>query len=205
MDQPTAVILAGPNGAGKSTLAPDLLAGEFDVRTFVNADVIAQGLAGFDPASAAIQAGRIMQRRLEELRNARESFAFETTLSGLSLQAAVRRLHSSGYTTQLIYLWLPSPEMAIERVRTRVRFGGHDVPEVDVRRRFFRSVRNFEHMYRPIVTLWRVYEAAPLTDGPPAVIASGAGETVRQIWNADAWTELQTQAALEERGGRERE
>jgi predicted ABC-type ATPase len=140
--RPHAVILAGPNGAGKSTLAPWLLAGELGVRTFVNADVIAQGLAGFDPASAAIEAGRIMLRRLDEMRRAGADFAFETTLSGLAHRRTIRRLHESGYETHLVYLWLPSPDTAVERVRTRVRLGGHDVPERDVRRRYARSLRN---------------------------------------------------------------
>ncbi len=98
------------------------------MRTFVNADVIAQGLAGFDPASAAIEVGRIMLRRLDELRRAGVDFASETTFSGLAHRRAIRRLHESEYETHLVYPWLPSPDTAVERVRTRVRLGGHDVP-----------------------------------------------------------------------------
>ena len=142
LPRPHAVIIAGPNGAGKTTLAPHLLAGELGVRTFVNVDILAQGLAGFDPASAAVQAGRVMHRWLDELRRARVDFAFETTLSGLSLRRTIADLHAADYRTFLVYFWLSDPETAVERVRGRVRLGGHDVPERDVRRRFFRSVHN---------------------------------------------------------------
>lgn len=133
---PQAVIIAGPNGAGKSTLAPLLLAREFSISTFVNADVIAQGLAGFDPASAAIRAGRIMLDRLRELREARSDFAFETTLSGLAHRRTVLDLNDAGYETHLVFLWVPVPDVSVDRVRLRVTMGGHDVPEEDVRRRF---------------------------------------------------------------------
>jgi predicted ABC-type ATPase len=153
---PHAVIVAGPNGAGKSTLAPELLAKEFEDRIYVNSDVIAQGLAGFDPVSAGIRAGRIMHERLEELRAERASFAVESTISGRSLQRVIQKLVESGYKTLLIYLWLPEPELAVERVRNRVRLGGHDVPEADVRRRFYRSMVNFEKVYRRITHEWRV-------------------------------------------------
>lgn len=179
---PHAVIIAGPNGAGKSTLAPSLLAGELGVGTFVNADVIAQGLAGFDPASAAIQAGRIMLERLDELRR---------------LQRTIRDLHASGYETHLIYLWLPDPETAVERVRLRVRLGGHDVPENDVRRRFFRSIHNFDKVYRNVVSFWRVYHVLrPLHDlDPPQLIASGTGELL-EVYDAEAWERIRGRADL---------
>lgn len=193
---PHAVILAGPNGAGKSTLAPRLLADLLSVRTFVNADVIAQGLAGFDPASAAIEAGRVMLRRLDELRRQGADFAFETTLSGLAHQRTIRDLHASGYTTHRIYLWLPSAETAVERVRIRVRLGGHDVPEADVRRRYFRSVRNFERVYRPMVTGWRVYSAvADRIETAPMLIARGTRDVVEDLRVARAWEQLLRQAA----------
>jgi len=195
------MILAGPNGAGKSTLAPRLLAGELGVRTFVNADVIAQGLAGFDPASAAIEAGRIMLRRLDELRRAGADFAFETTLSGLAHRRTIRRLHDSGYETHLVYLWLPDPDTAVERVRTRVRLGGHDVPERDVRRRYWRSVANFE-IYRRLVTRWLVYKVASDTGAPPPIIADGAGDEIHEIGDASAWAALQAAAASGPRLGR---
>ncbi|HEX8692436.1 MAG TPA: hypothetical protein VF746_08465 [Longimicrobium sp.] len=198
------MIIAGPNGAGKSTLAPSLLVGELEVGTFVNADVIAQGLAGFDPASAAIQAGRIVLERLDGLRRAGADFAFETTLSGLSLQRTIHDLHDSGDSTDLFYLWLPDPEMAVNRVRQRVRLGGHSVPEEDIRRRYFRSIRNFDMVYRRIVSRWWLYQAfRPLELPEPPLIAKGTGESIMEIRDAQAWEQIQIQSAEGERRGRD--
>ena len=192
--RPHAVIVAGPNGAGKSTLAPKLLAQEFGIRIYVNPDVIAQGLAGFDPVSAGIRAGRIMHERLEELRAERASFAVESTISGRSLQRVVRKLNESGYFTLLVYLWLPEPDLAVERVGNRVRLGGHNVPETDIRRRFYRSVVNFEKVYRRITHEWRVYHALrPLDEPDPRVIAHGVGDATVAILDQDAWLQIQKQ------------
>jgi predicted ABC-type ATPase len=188
------VIVAGPNGAGKSTLAPKLLAQEFGIRIYVNSDVIAQGLAGFDPASAGIRAGRIMHERLEELRSERASFAVESTISGRSLQGVIRKLNESGYFTLLVYLWLPEPDLAVERVGNRVRLGGHDVPEADVRRRFYRSLANFRRLYSQITHEWRVYHALRLLDEPDLrVIAHGVGDAAATIVDEDAWLQIQKQ------------
>jgi predicted ABC-type ATPase len=192
--RPHAVIVAGPNGAGKSTLAPKLLAKEFGDRIYVNLDVIAQGLAGFDPVSAGIRAGRIMHERLEELRAERADFAVESTISGRSLQRVIQKLVESGYRILLVYLWLPEPDLAVERVRNRVRLGGHDVPEVDVRRRFYRSVVNFEKVYRRITHEWRVYHALhPLDEPEPRLIAHGVGDATATILDEDAWLQIQQQ------------
>src|ERR1700741_4972704 len=113
---PQAVIIAGPNGAGKVTLAPRLLAGELEVLAFVNADVIAQGLAAFSPEMAAVEAGRTMLRWIRGRGRSGVDSAFETTLSGLRLRRTIESLHAGGYSTHLAYLWLPNPEVAIERV-----------------------------------------------------------------------------------------
>jgi len=197
--RPHAVIVAGPNGAGKSTLAPRLLAEEFDLSLYVNADVIAQGLAGFDPGSVAVRAGRIMLERIAELHRERASFAVESTISGNSLNAFVQRLKSSGYQTHLVYLWLPDPGIAVDRVRARVAHGGHSIPEGDIRRRFYRSVANFDRVYRRTVDFWRVYHAVTAPADPePRLIAHGEGDRVIDIVDADAWAELQRQA---EEGG----
>jgi predicted ABC-type ATPase len=191
---PHAVIVAGPNGAGKSTMAPRVVATEFGIRLYVNPDVIAQGLAGFDPASAGIRAGRIMHQRLEELREERQSFAVESTISGRSLQRVIQKLNASGYTTLLIYLWLPEPDLAVGRVRKRVRLGGHHVPEEDVRRRFYRSIVNFDRVYRRITREWRVYHALkPLDEPEPRLIAHGVGDAVLRILDEEAWAEIQRQ------------
>lgn len=192
--RPHAVIVAGPNGAGKSTLAPKLLAHEFGDRIYVNSDVIAQGLAGFDPVSAGIRAGRIMHERLEELRAEGADFAVESTISGRSLQRVILKLVESGYSILLVYLWLPEPDLAVERVRNRVRLGGHDVPEADVRRRFYRSLANFEKIYRRITHEWRVYHALhPLDEPELRLIARGVGDAAVAILDEEAWLQIQQQ------------
>ena len=114
--RPSVIALAGPNGAGKSTVGPGLLRGALRVTTFVNADVIAQGLSAFDPDAVAFAAGRVMRARLRELAARRASFAFETTLAGRTHAPWLRMLIRTGYAFRLVFLWLPSPELAVERV-----------------------------------------------------------------------------------------
>ena len=113
--RPSVVILAGPNGAGKSTTAPLLLQGALGVTEFVNADAIARGLSGFNPEGAAIAAGRVMLARLHELARQRVAFAFETTLASRSFAPWLKELTVSGYTVHLVFLWLPSLDLALLR------------------------------------------------------------------------------------------
>jgi predicted ABC-type ATPase len=153
--RPSVVILAGPNGAGKSTAAPDLLHGALEVNEFVNADVIARGLSAFDPDSVAIAAGRVMLARIRELAEQRVNFAFETTLASRSLAPRIRDLLASGYAIHLVFLWLSSADLAVQRVAARVAAGGHNVPEQTVRRRYQAGIRNFFGVYEPIVTTGR--------------------------------------------------
>jgi predicted ABC-type ATPase len=141
--QPWVIILAGPNGAGKTTTAPALLRDVFSIDDYVNADVIAQGLCGFAPETAAIEAGRIMLGRIDALAARRVDLALETTLASRSLAPWLERLSSEGYRSHLVFLALPSAEAAIRRVALRVRLGGHDVPEPAIRRRFKAGLRNF--------------------------------------------------------------
>ena len=154
------IIIAGPNGAGKTTFAQEFLPKEAECPTFVNADLIAAGLAPFDPERAAFRAGRLM---LEEIHNhARRgaSFAFETTLSGRGYTRLIPDWQADGYIVKLFFLRLISPELAIARVRQRVREGGHDVPEAVIRRRFTAGLRNFEELYRPMVDEWALYDSS---------------------------------------------
>lgn len=197
--RPQMVIIAGPNGSGKSTLAPLLLREEFDIRIYVNADDIAREIGGDDLQSAAIEAGRIVHARLEQLREERIDVAIETTLSGRALRRTVDRLLRAGYDVHLVYLWQPSPDVAVQRVRTRVLLGGHDVPEADIRRRILRSVSNFEHVYRRLVSYWRVYDArVPPGARGPRVVARGGRDMALELFDVGAWSELQAQANSEE-------
>lgn len=186
---PQVFIIAGPNGAGKSTLAPYLLRDAFGVGEFVNADTIALGLSAFSPESVTFEAGRIMLARLRDLARARASFAFETTLATRSYAAFVAALRREGYEFQLLYLTLRSPELAVERVRSRVRLGGHNVPEAVIRRRFRNGARNFFRLYRPLADTWGIYDNSTL-DAPRAV-AVGRRDEFTKVLQPDLWQEFQ--------------
>ncbi len=154
---PHIIILAGPNGAGKSTSAPILLRDTFAVDEFVNADTIAHGFLAFRPESAALEAGRIILYRLQELAEKRINFAFETTLASRTFAPWVKRLGASGYKSHLMFLTLPDADAAIARVASRVSLGGHNVPVEDIKRRFAAGLKNFSQLYVPVVSSWKVY------------------------------------------------
>ena len=182
---PHVVMLAGPNGAGKTTLSRTLLAETLRLLTFVNADVIAQGLAGFDPDSAALEASRIMLDRMHKLVEQRADFGVETTLAGRTYAAWLRTLRETGYRVSLHYVWVESAELAIARVALRVQQGGHGIPEPTIRQRYRRSVQNFFALYRPIVDDWHVYDNTR-SETPELFAFGGAdGETVLNpvIWD----------------------
>ncbi len=152
------VIIAGPNGAGKTTFALEFLPNEAGCPMFVNADLIAAGLSPFAPELAAVKAGRLMLKAIAEHEAKGESFAFETTLSGRIYARRIPHWQAAGYYVSLIFLALPSPEFAIARVRERVRQGGHDVPEIEIRRRFDVGLQNFQNVYRDLVDAWSYYD-----------------------------------------------
>lgn len=188
---PSVVVLAGPNGAGKSTAAPSLLQGRLAVDQFVNADQIAQGLAGFAPESAAIPAGRIMLARLKELATRRVNFAFETTLASRTFAPWLRQLVAEGYRFHLVFLWLPSADLAVARVADRVRQGGHPVPLETIRRRYVAGLRNFRSLYRPMATGWRIYD----NSGGWAIrlAARGRGANVDEVRLTDVWRRMEAE------------
>lgn len=155
--QPRCIVIAGPNGAGKTTFAREFLPKDAGVIHFVNADVIASGMS-LRPELVALAAGRVFIAELERLAADRVDFAFETTLSGLSHVRRLARWKASGYRIEIVFLRLPSPQLAISRVAGRVRQGGHDVPRADILRRFERGWQNFQSAYRPIADEWSVYD-----------------------------------------------
>ncbi|MGQ0709512.1 MAG: AAA family ATPase [Rhodoferax sp.] len=158
MPGPKIIIIAGPNGAGKTTFAREFLPLEADCPVFVNADLIAAGLAPFAPESAALQAGRLMLQELERHTQARHSFAFETTLSGKGYLRQIRIWQSLGYRVKLMFLRLDSADEALARVALRVRQGGHHIPEAVVRRRFDAGLHHFVHHYAAVVDAWALYD-----------------------------------------------
>ncbi len=159
-ETPRIIIIAGPNGAGKTTFAREFLPGEAACPAFVNADLIAAGLAPFAPETAALQAGRLMLQELARHFAARTSFAFETTLSGRGYLRLIREWQAAGYRVKLIFLQLASAEEAIARVAQRVRQGGHNIPDAVVRRRFAAGKDNFQGLYAPLVDAWALYDNA---------------------------------------------
>jgi predicted ABC-type ATPase len=155
---PKIFILAGPNGAGKTTFARAFLPQEAQCLRFINADLIAAGLSPFAPEAAAIKAGRLMLQEMEGCVAARESFAFETTLSGRAYLRHIKSWRELGYYVSLFFLKLPSAEAAIERVAARVRQGGHHIADDVIKRRFEWGWRNFENHYKDVVDDWTVYD-----------------------------------------------
>ena len=154
---PAIIILAGPNGAGKTTFASSFLPQEANCLLFINADLIAAGLSPFAPEAAALKAGRLMLREIDDGVKQKVSFSFETTLSGLGYLARIREWRSMGYKISLYFLALPSPETAILRVAARVKQGGHNIPESVIRRRFIAGLRNVEVFYKAEVDHWVKY------------------------------------------------
>lgn len=149
-EKPSIYVLAGPNGAGKTTFANIILPRFLHVADFVNADTIARGLSAFAPEKVALTAGKLMLRRLDELKAQGVNFAFESTLSSRSFVPYLRNAQAKGYYVQLFYVWVESADISVSRVASRVSQGGHHVPEIDVRRRYERSVFNMLNLYLPL-------------------------------------------------------
>jgi predicted ABC-type ATPase len=152
------IIIAGPNGAGKTTFARSFLPAEARCPRFINADLIAAGLSPFAPEAAAIKAGRLMLHEIAHCAAHDESFAFETTLSGLAYVRHIQKWRGLGYHVSLFFLALPSADIAVARVTERVKQGGHHIPEDVIRRRFVAGKRNFETHYRNAVDAWAWYD-----------------------------------------------
>jgi predicted ABC-type ATPase len=151
------IIIAGPNGAGKTTFARNFLPKEAQTYQFINADLIAAGLSPFNPDLAAFKAGRIMLREIEAISLSGHNFAFETTLSGVHYSTQIKRWQNLGYTVKLWFIKLSTSELAIERVKSRVKQGGHDIPPATILRRFTSGLKNLEK-FKLIVDSWVIYD-----------------------------------------------
>jgi predicted ABC-type ATPase len=152
------VIIAGPNGAGKTTFAREFLPNEAHCPIFINADLIAAGLSPFLPETVAVRAGRLMLEEIRERVRHRQSFAFETTLSGRTYARLIREWQGLGYHVKLIFLSLPNADMAVARVAARVAQGGHNVAEDVIRRRFSLGLQNLNDIYKQLVDAWVLYD-----------------------------------------------
>ncbi|MEE1260342.1 MAG: zeta toxin family protein [Paludibacteraceae bacterium] len=163
-------IISGCNGAGKTTASYSVLPTLLDCKQFVNADEIAKGLSPFCPESVAIQSGKLMLLRIEELLSADETFSIETTLATRSYSELVKRAQEKGYKVTLLYFWLSSPELAVERVARRVSEGGHNIPKDVIYRRYEKGLKNLFDIFIPIVDSWMIVDNGV---EPREVIAKG--------------------------------
>jgi predicted ABC-type ATPase len=167
---PNLYIISGCNGAGKTTASYTILPEILQCKEFVNADEIAKGLSPFQPEKVAIEAGRIMLNRVRELLDTDSDFAFETTLATKSYINIIKQAQTKGYFVTLIYFWLDSPELAVERVKERVLQGGHNIPEDIINRRYLNGLKNLSKIYMPNCDFWMIVD----NSNPPfSVIAEG--------------------------------
>jgi len=155
---PNLFMIGGPNGAGKTTSAFDLLPDLLDCKEYVNADAIAAALSPFDPESTAIQSGKLMLKRIHELAENKVDFAFETTLSARSFVPFLKKCASQSYMINLVFMWVNSPEIAIQRVKDRVMNGGHNIPEPVIRRRYKKGINNLFKLYIPLAHNWIILD-----------------------------------------------
>lgn len=151
-------IIAGCNGAGKTTASNTVLPKSLLVKEFVNADEIAKGLSPFNPEGVAIEAGRLMLKRIAELLDIGDSFSIETTLATKSYVNLVRKAHEKGYMVHLLFFWLDSVELAKQRVMLRVASGGHNIPTSVIERRYKSGVKNLFERFMPEVDIWILYD-----------------------------------------------
>jgi len=172
-------IIAGCNGSGKTTTAFKLLPDFLFCNEFVNADEIARGLSPFNPSSVDIKAGRLMLERINELLTNNKSFALETTLATRSFNNLIHNAQENDYSVNLIYFWLHSSDLAIERVKDRVSKGGHSIPVDTIKRRYKRSLKNLFEIYLPIVDNWVLFDNSAKK---PALIRSK-----NKIYNKETW------------------
>lgn len=177
-------IISGPNGAGKTTASMTLLPEVWQCREFVNADAIAVGLSPFNPDSMAIEAGKLMLKRIDDLLSQGETFAIETTLAAKSYVNLIRRAKELEYSVSLLFLWLESPENAICRVALRVSEGGHNILEDVILRRYYAGLNNLFQLFMPIVDYWMLVDNTRI---PRVIVAEGGAEVPVVIRNVELY------------------
>ena len=174
MSKPKLYVIAGPNGSGKTTFAEKFLPNYADCFEFINADMIAKGLSPFLPSKVAIKAGKILLDQIADCSRKKVNFAFETTLSGKAYIKLFRKMKQHGYELHMFFLWLPTVKLALARVADRVRKGGHDILEQDVRRRFARGLKNLFNAYSSLFDTWSVFDNS--TGSPEQIFRVERGE-----------------------------
>ena len=180
-------IIAGCNGAGKTTASFTILPEVLDCKEFINADEIAKGLSPFQPESVAMQAGRIMLARMDELLQKGETFAFETTLATKSYKQKIERAQANGYEVTLLFFWLDSPNMAKKRVAQRVAEGGHSIPSETIERRYHNGIANLFAIYMDMVDICYIFDNSEGERTPIAKKYKGRKEI---IYNTDLYNQM---------------
>lgn len=180
-------IIAGCNGAGKTTASMTILPKSLLVKEFVNADEIAKGLSPFNPEGVAIEAGRLMLERVRVLLDRGESFSIETTLATRSYVNLVRETHQMGYLVHLIYFWLETPELAVDRVAERVSKGGHNIPHDVILRRYTKGISNLFKLFMNEVDIWAIYDNSEYNRER---VAFGGKDTRTRINNIDKFNKI---------------
>ena len=175
-------IIAGCNGAGKTTASFTILPEVLDCKEFINADEIAKGLSPFQPENVAMQAGRIMLARMDELLQKGETFAFETTLATKSYKQKIEWAQANGYEVILLFFWLDSPNMAKKRVAQRVAEGGHSIPSETIERRYHNGITNLFAIYIDMVDICYIFDNS---EGRKELIAQKERHKDIVIYNND--------------------
>ena len=179
---PKLYIIAGCNGAGKTTASFTILPEVLNCKEFINADEIAKGLSPFQPESVAVQAGRIMLARMDELLQKGETFAFETTLATKSYKQKIEWAQANGYEVTLLFFWLDSPNMAKKRVAQRVAEGGHSIPSETIERRYYNGIANLFAIYIDMVDICYIFDNS---EGRKELIAQKERHKDIVIYNND--------------------
>ena len=190
---PRLYIISGCNGAGKTTASDTMLPELLDCSEFVNSDEFAKGLSPFNPEKASIQASRYMIMKIRYLLKRQQDFGIETTLATHTLLKTIRMAQEAGYTVTLLYFWLNSPDLAVERVAARVGAGGHDIPEETIRRRYRVGIDYFFHDYAPMCERWILADNSQI---PFRVIAEGSKNDLINIKDEATYEQIR-KVALE--------
>ncbi|MDF9829987.1 zeta toxin family protein [Parabacteroides sp. PF5-6] len=187
---PYLYIISGCNGAGKTTASFTILPEMLKCKEFVNSDEIAKGLSPFnsDSIAVAVEASRIMYKRIKELIASGATFAMETTLATRSVANLIREAQREGYYVTLLYFWLNTPDLAVERVKMRVEAGGHNIPENTIRRRYRAGIQNLFKLYLPISDYWMITDNSMTS---MEIVAKGFRDEKKEVFNPMIYNKLE--------------
>jgi len=180
-------IIAGCNGSGKTTASKTLLPNILDCGEFINADDIARSISPFNVEAAAIEAGRIMLHKIDDLMAKKHNFAIETTLTSISYIQLIKNAKQQGYEVTLLFLWLNSADTAVLRVSERVKKGGHSIPPDVVRRRYFKGIKNLFSLFIPNCDNSLIFDNS---DNKLEIVAELGKNEEHVILNENTWNTI---------------